>query len=35
MKIKKEHLLIFAYAGISLAYGALFIVKYRSIKGIK
>ena len=35
MKIDRNNLLLFAYAGISLAYGALFVLKYNSLKGKK
>ncbi len=31
MKLDRDNLLLFAYAGISLAYGALFFLKYKSI----
>jgi len=32
---KKDNLILYAYAGISLAYFALFVAKYRSLKNIK
>ena len=35
MKLDRDNLLLFAYAGICLAYGALFVVKYNSLKGKK